>query len=321
MAKGKSCIGVLLMAFGGPNSAEEVEPFLQTVLGRGVPAQRLREAKRRYRLIGGCSPLLKITLRQARCLEKILNGSQARFKVYVGMRHWHPFIAESLAEIIRDRIRRVVALSLSPYESKMSTEPYLLGLQRAMAALEGNVEVSIAKGWHTHPLFLQALAEKLQEGLLHFPIEVRHRVNVVFSAHSLPQKAVAEDPYVEQIEATITGITGITGPLPWRLAFQSRGGKPAEWLEPELDTVLRELVEGGHREVLVVPLGFVNDNVETLYDIDIHCKERAESLGISFQRSPSLNDSEIFIEALSQIVHEHLAAITWNAHGEMEVTS
>ena len=227
------------MAFGGPSSGKEVEPFLQKVLGREVSTQRLQEAKRRYRLIGGCSPLPEITLRQASALENKLNAQDPRFKVYVGMRYWHPFIAETLEEILRDGIRRVVALGLSPYESKMSTEPYVLALQRAMAASEGKMEVSIAKGWHTHPLFLQALAEKLQEGLLYFPVEVRHRVNVVFSAHSLPQKAVAEDPYVEQIEATITGITGITGPLPWRLAFQSRGGKPAEWLEPELDLSLR----------------------------------------------------------------------------------
>jgi ferrochelatase len=237
------------------------------------------------------------------------------------MRHWHPFIDETFEEIQRDGIDRVVALSLSPYESKMSTEPYVLALQRAMAASEGKMEVSTAKGWHTHPLFLQALVEKLQQGLLHFSIEVRHKVSVVFSAHSLPKKAITADPYVEQIEATITGITGVTGPLPWRLAFQSRGSKPGEWLGPELDTVLRKLVEGGRREVLLVPLGFVSDNVETLYDIDIQCKERAESMGISFRRSPCLNDSEIFIEALSQIVHEHLANATWSAHGEMEVIS
>jgi ferrochelatase len=321
MIQREPAIGVLLMAFGGPNSAEDVEPFLQTVLGRGVPAQRLLEAKRRYRLIGGCSPLLEITLRQARGLQDTLNARDHKFKVYVGMRHWHPFIDETFEEIQRDGIDRVVALSLSPYESKMSTEPYVLALQEAMAASEGKVEVSIATGWHTHPLFLQALVERLQEGLLQFPIEVRHRVNVVFSAHSLPKKAVTADPYVEQIEATINGITGVTGPLSWRLAFQSRGGIPGEWLEPELDTVLRELVEAGHREVLLVPLGFASDNVETLYDIDILCKERAESMGVSFRRSPSLNDSQTFIEALSQIVHEHLSAITWSAHGEMEMTS
>ena len=321
MAQRESAIGVLLMAFGGPNSAEDVDPFLQTVLGRGAPEQRLREAKRRYRLIGGCSPLLEITLRQARGLQDTLKMRDHKFRVYVGMRHWHPFIDETFEEIQRDGVRRVVALSLTPYESKMSTEPYALALQKAMAASKAKVKVSIARGWHTHPLFLRAFAEKLQEGFLQFPIGVRQRVNVVFSAHSLPKKAVIEDPYVEQIEATVKGITGVAGPLSWRLAFQSRGGKPGEWLEPELDTVLRELVEEGHREVLVMPLGFVSDNVETLYDIDILWKERAESMGISFRRSPSLNDSETFIEALSQIVHEHLATITWSAHGEMEVTS
>ena len=309
------------MAFGGPNSAEEVEPFLQEVLGREVPAKRLHRVKERYRLIGGRSPILEITLRQARGLERNLNAQDPRFKVYVGMRHWHPFIAETLGQILRDGIRRVVALSLSPYQSKMSTEPYVLALQRAMAASKGAIEVSVAKGWHTHPLFLQALAEKLKEGLLQFPTEVRHRVHIIFSAHSLPKRAITGDPYVEQIEATIRGIIGITGPLPWRLGFQSRGGKGGAWLDPEVTTVLRELMEEGYQEVLMVPVGFVSDNVETLFDIDILYKQQAESMGMSFRRSPSLNDSDTFIGALSHIVHEHLAAITWSAHGEMEVTS
>ena len=307
MARRLPSIGILLMAFGGPNSAEEVEPFLQKVLGRGVSAQRLHEAKDRYRLIGGGSPLLEITLKQARGLENSLKAQDPRFKVYVGMRHWHPFIAESLGEILKDGIHRVVALSLIPFQSKLSTEPYVLELRRAMAASKGKIEVSVVKGWHTHPLFLQALAEKVQKGLIQFPIEVRHRVHVIFSAHSLPKKAITEDPYVEQIEATIRGIIGIMGSLQWRLAFQSGGGIRGEWLDPEVSTVLRELVEKGHREFIIAPVGFVADNVETLYDIDILYKQQAEAMGMSFQRSPCLNDSDRFIEALCSIVREHLA--------------
>jgi ferrochelatase len=304
-----SSIGVLLMAFGGPSSAKEVEPFLQKVLGRGVPTQRLQEAKRRYRLIGGCSPLPEITLRQASALENNLNAQDPRFKVYVGMRHWHPFIAETLGEILRDGIRRVVALTLSPYQSKMSTEPYVVDLQRAIAASKAEIEVSIVKGWNTHPLFLQA-AEKLKEGLVQFPVEVRHTVSIIFSAHSLPKKGIIGDPYVEQIEATIRGILGVTDPLPWRLAFQSGEGKPGDWLDPEVSAVLRELMGEGCRDVLIAPVGFVSDNVETFYDIDILYRQQAESMGMSFRRSPSLNDSDKFIEALSHIVHEHLANVT-----------
>jgi ferrochelatase len=319
MDQSHSSIGVLLMAFGGPSSAEEVEPFLQKVLGREVSTQRLQEAKRRYRLIGGRSPLPEITLRQASALENKLNAQDPRFKVYVGMRHWHPFIAETLGEILRDGIRRVVALSLSPYQSKMSTDPYVVELQRAIAASNGEIEVSIVKGWNTHPLFLQAQAEKLKEGLFQFPVEVRHRVSIIFSAHSLPKRGIIGDSYVEQIEATIRGILGITGPLPWRLGFQSREGKAEDWLDPEVSTVLRELMGEGHRDVLIAPVGFVSDNVETFYDIDILYKRQAELMGMSFRRSPSLNDSDTFIEALSHIVHEHLAKATWNAHDQTEV--
>ncbi len=319
MAGEQRSIAVLLMAFGGPTSMEEVEPFLHKLLGRDVPAQRLHEAEHRYRLIGGGSPLLEITLRQARALENRLNARDGGFRVYMGMRHWHPFIAEGLGDVLKDGIHRVVALSLAPYESSVSTEPYVLELRRAMASLGGEIEVSIVKGWHTHPIFLQALAEKVQEGLLQFPIEVSKRVHVIFSTHSLPKRAAAGDPYVEQIKATIRGVMEITGPLPWRLAFQSAGADRGDWLEPQVDTVLRELMGAGHEEVLIAPLGFVADNVETLYDIDILYKQQAEAMGMSFQRSPCLNDSEGFIEALSSIVREHLADKRWTSHEEMGV--
>jgi len=317
MAHPETSVGVLLMAFGGPNSPEEVEPFLQRVLGRRVPAQRVDEAKRRYGLIGGRSPLLEMTLRQARGLEQCLNVQGTRFKVYVGMRHWHPFIAASLGEALKDGIRRVVAFSLAPYQST----PYVLELRRAMAALKGEIALSVVEGWHAHPLFIQALAEKLQEGLVQFPAEVRDGVHVIFSAHSLPQKAVAGTHYVEHIEGTIRGIVRIAGPLPWRLAFQSRGGAPGKWLGPDVGTVLGELMRGGHQEVLIVPMGFVADNLETLYDIDILFRRQAESMGMSFRRCPSLNDSHTFIEALCSIVRKHLMDERQEAHEEMEEKS
>jgi ferrochelatase len=309
------------MAFGGPTSAKDVGPFLQRFLGREVPGQRLHEVKHRYQLIGGSSPHTEITLRQARCLEDTLTASDPRFKVYVGMRHWYPLIAEAIGEILRDGIRRVIALPLSPYRSKMSTVPYILALQEAMASVKGELEISIIEGWNTHPLFLRALAEKLQEGLLQFPAEVRDRITIVFSAHSLPTRAIIGDPYVEEIEETISGVIAITGPRPWQLAFQSGGVGGGEWLGPEVRTVLRELERNGQREILVVPVGFVSDNVETLYDIDILYRQEAESMGLVFQRSPSLNDSDTFIEALSHIVHEHLATGAWSTHPQMEVES
>lgn len=321
MAGERHSIAVLLMAHGGPNSAEEVEPFLQRLLGRDVSAKRLHEAKRRYRLIGGRSPLLEITLRQARALEEGLKAGGGRFKVYVGMRHWRPFIAEGLGEVLKDGIHRVVAISLAPYESSVSTEPYVLELRRAMASLGREIAVSVVRGWHIHPIFLQALADKLQEGLIQFPIEVSERAHVIFSVHSLPKRVTAADPYVEQIKATIRGVMEIRGPLPWRLAFQSGGANRGNWLEPEVGAVLRELMGGGHKEVLVVPLGFVADNVETLYDIDIFYKQQAEAMGMSFRRSPCLNDSERFIEALSSIVREHLADKRWCSHEEMGIRS
>ena len=298
---------LLLLAFGGPRSLDEVEPFLTRLFrGRKPSPEQLERVKERYRLIGGSSPLHEITWGQAKVLEKKLNHKGYAFKLYVGMRYGLPFIEQTLKEILRDGIREVIAIPMAPFRSRASTGAYIEEVNRVQKNLGEGMEISFIEGWYLHPLFLEAVREKVREGLMEFPSEERKRVHLIFTAHSLPKTIIENDPYVNDFEASVKGVLGKMEPLPWHIAFQSKGGGPEEWVGPDVESILKELSQDKVREVLIVPIGFVSDHIEVLYDIDILYREKAESLGIVLKRTPSLNFSERFIEALSSIVEEHM---------------
>jgi len=318
-------IAVLLLAFGCPDSIESIEPFITNVMGGRKPSpNQLQKIKERYLMIDGCSPLLDVTKRQANALEKILNETNELtpkllnsktpelFRVFVGMRHWHPFIKDTLKEILSLKAERIVVLVMAPHYSKISTGGYINALNEARTELNTNIGVSFINNWHTHPLFLKAVTEKIKKGLSCFPPLIPsplrgegkgEGVQVIFSAHSLPEK---DDTYVKQLNETIEGIIRYTGDVSWHLGFQSKGMSAGEWLEPTIDSILDRLSKDGKKYILIVPVGFVSDNIETLYDIDIVYKKMAESLGLIFHRTESLNDSPKFIESLSAIIREHL---------------
>ena len=298
---------ILLLAFGGPRSLDEVEPFLTRLFrGRKPSPEQLERVKERYRLIGGFSPLPEITLKQAKALENSLNSKGYPFKSYVGMRYGQPLIEETLREIIRDGIQEVIAIPMAPFRSRESTGAYIEEVKQAQERLEGKMEISFIEGWHLHPLFLGAIQEKIEEGLRPFTPEERKRVHSIFSAHSLPKSLVENEFYVKDMEASVREVLKRIEPLPWHIAFQSRGIGPEEWLGPDVEFILTELSHQKVREVLIIPIGFVSDHIEVLYDIDIFYREKAESMGMVLRRSPSLNDSERFIEALTAIVEEHM---------------
>ena len=298
---------LLLLAFGGPRSLDEVE-FLLTRLfkGRKPSPDHLERVKERYRLIGGCSPLPEITSDQAEALEKKLNARGHAFRSYVGMRYCHPLIEETLKQIVRDGLKEVVALPMAPFQSRASTGAYIEEVDKIIKTLDGGVSVSFVKGWHCHPLFIEALREKIEEGLAEFEPTVRREVHLLFTAHSLPRSIIEKDPYVKEIEESIKGVVGSLDARPWHMAFQSKGVGPEEWVGPDVESVLTELSGQGVGEVLVVPIGFVSDHIEILYDIDILYQEKAKALGIVLKRTPSLNTSEKFIQALASAVEEQL---------------
>ncbi len=299
---------LLLLAFGGPRSLDEVEPFLIRLFrGRKPSSEQLERIKERYRLIGGRSPLPEITLKQAKALEERLNSKGYRFRSYVGMRYGHPLIEETLKEILRDGIRELVALPMAPFRSSASTGAYLEEVSHIRKKIGEEIKISFVVGWYLHPLFLEAIQEKIEEALAQFTPEERKRVHLIFSAHSLPKSLVENEPYVKDMEESVREVVQKLKPLPWHIAFQSRGMGPEEWLGPDVESVLTELSQQEVREVLIVPIGFVADHIEVLYDIDVLFQRKAQSLGIVLRRTHSLNFSEKFIEALSKIVEEHIS--------------
>ena len=298
---------ILLLAFGGPRSLDEVEPFLIRLFrGRKPSSEQLERVKERYRLIGGRSPLPEITFKQAKALENSLDAKGYPFKSYVGMRCGHPLIEETLKKIVVDGIHEVIALPMAPFRSRASTGAYIEEVNQLKKNMGGKTEISFVEGWHLHPLFLGAIREKIEEGLMQFTPEERKKVHLIFSAHSLPKSLVENEPYVKDMEESVREVLKKIEPLPWHIAFQSRGMGPEEWLGPDVESILTELPRQGVREVLVVPIGFVADHIEVLYDIDILYRRKAESMGMVLKRTPSLNFSERFIEALAAIVEEHI---------------
>jgi len=298
---------LLLLAFGGPRSLDEVELLLTRLFkGRKPSSEQLERVKERYRLIGGCSPLPEITSDQAEALEKELNARGHAFKSYVGMRYCHPLIEETLKQIVRDGFKEIVALPMAPFQSRASTGAYIAEANQVNETLGRAVSISFVKEWHCHPLFIEALREKVEEGLMEFEPAARKGVHLLFTAHSLPRSIVEKDPYVKEIEESIKGVVGGLDARPWHMAFQSKGVGPEEWVGPDVESVLTELSGQGVGEVLFVPIGFVSDHIEILYDIDILYQEKAKALGIVLKRTHSLNTSEKFIQALASAVEEQL---------------
>jgi ferrochelatase len=298
---------LLLLAFGGPRSLDEVE-FLLTRLfkGRKPSSEQLERVRERYRLIGGCSPLPEITSDQAEALEKELNARGHAFKSYVGMRYCHPLIEETLKQIARDGVREIVALPMTPFQSRASTGAYIEEVNQVNGKLGGVVSISFVKQWHCHPLFIEALREKVEEGLMAFEPVVRKSVHLLFTAHSLPKSVVEKDPYVKEIEESVRAVLEKIEPHPWHIAYQSKGGGPEEWIGPDVEKVLEDLASDEVKAVVLVPIGFVSDHIEILYDIDIVFQKKAEALGIVLKRTRSLNTSERFINALATVVEEQL---------------
>ncbi len=288
---------VLLLAFGAPRSIEEVEPFLRSIFrGRPLPPALVEEVKGRYRAIGGTSPLVGITLEQARLVEGRLKERFGDIRVEAAMRHSPPYTEEVMERVLKEGVREVLVTVMSPFQSKASTGGYVDGLK----AFYGRVGIRFLKPWHNHPLFLKALSGRIRASM-----EGLRDPFLLFTAHSLPEETLAGDPYVDQIRETVEGVTGMIGPVRWGLAYQSRGRR-GRWLGPAVEEVLTVISEKGEKEVLVVPLSFVSDNIETLYDIDVVCRARARDLGLSLARVPAFNTHPSFIDALATIIGEEI---------------
>jgi protoporphyrin/coproporphyrin ferrochelatase len=304
----ESPVGVILMTYGSPSTLDDIPTFLQNVRS-GNPASEalIAEFRRRYRLIGG-SPLLRITREQAAALQEELNGRYgSRFRVMAGMRFAPPFIADVTPEVAHGA-QQLIGVIMSPQYSPIIMSGYVRALDSAVAGLRRNdLELRIAEAWHLQPYFIQALAERVQQALMRFPSEVRERVPVLLTAHSMPRRVVEKEPgYIDSLKETAAAVAELAGlpPERWMFCYQSAGHTPEEWLKPDFADVMPELRAAGHRQVLIAPVQFLADHLEILYDIEIGAREQAEAAGIQFARTESLNTSPLFIKALAAVVQE-----------------
>jgi len=323
-------IGLLLFNLGGPDTLESVEPFLinlfsdrdiielplgallQPIVARIIAKSRGPSVRENYRSIGGGSPQLRLTRAQAAALETRLNQAGTAVKVYIAMRYWTPTTADALKAMAADGIQRVVTLTLFPHYSCATTGSSEKELQRHldMSEWRNRFAVSRISSYPDDPLYLDAMADTVRRAFEQFDPAVRDRVVLLFSAHGLPQKFIDRgDPYLEHIERTRRGILQRLA-LPNRevLGYQSRTG-PVKWISPGTEEKLLELGREGVKEILLVPLSFVSDHIETLYEVDQLFAEDARKAGITDYRRPdALNTHPLFIDSLAQQVERHLKA-------------
>jgi ferrochelatase len=310
-----SPIGVLLMAYGGPESLDDVPGYLADIRsGRSTPKHVVEEITRNYRVIGGSSPLLARTLQQAGSVGRALDDQGGGFRVYLGMRHWSPWIEDVVGEMLDDGIRRAVSLVLAPQYSSLSIARYQAKIEEGLAMYRGSLDFRHVESYHDAPGLIEALASRVAEGLSRWDPAERENVHVVFSAHSLPVRIVASgDPYDAQARGTAR-LVASHAKIPddrWSWSYQSAGRSDEPWLGPALRDHLTTLVERGIRNVVIVPVGFVSDHVEILYDIDVDAQEHARQIGMRLERPPALNDDPRFIRQLSDLVRAEAVEAGW----------
>ena len=291
---------VLLIAHGSPERVEDIPEFLQNISrGRPMPEAVVREVQHRYSLIGS-SPLTRITRQQADAVARELN-----LPVYVGMRNWRPFIADTLQQMATDGITSVVAICLAPHNSRTSVGLY----KQVLFGNEPPFAIDFVEEWHDHPLLIAAFAERLRAGWTKACAEHGSQLPVLFTAHSVPQRTVAEgDPYETQTRETAALVAAQVPEIgAWRFAFQSQGMSGGEWLGPTVEETIVSLREAGQTGVFVQPIGFVCDHVEVLFDVDILFRQFAGDRGMKLYRAESLNDSPRFVQAVADLARSRLS--------------
>jgi ferrochelatase len=305
--------GVLLLNLGGPERVEDVRPFLynlfsdrriirlgpallQKPIAAMIARRRAPSSTANYKKIGGGSPINRITGDQARALERLL-ADDGEFMVRPCMRYWHPFADTVLKEMKRAGVERLIALPLYPHYSRATSGSSFYDLRQQIQKLKLEIPLKEISSWPTQPDYIDCLVSRINEGAA----RLGDPVEIVYSAHSLPTQFIDEgDPYVRELEMTIKAVEARTG-RKGHLCFQSRSG-PVQWLEPSTPDMLKTLADRGCTNILMVPISFVSDHIETLYEIDMLYREQAKQLGMRLESTPALNDDPVFIRGLRKLV-------------------
>jgi ferrochelatase len=296
---------ILLLAYGSPESPDQVEPYFRHIRGGRAPSpEAVEHLRHRYELVGGRTPLLAITTDTAVALQAALDQrAPGTYRTYIGMKHWHPYIADVVPRIAGDGMQRIIALVLAPHYSRMSIGGYRQYVEQAIAKLETPIDLTFIETWHLQPDFLELMSSRVREGLTQFPADVRDDVSVLFSAHSLPVRIRDwADPYEAQLNASCAAVANRALLRNWRFAWQSAGNTGEPWLGPDIVDYLDELHANGVRNVLSVPIGFVCEHLEVLYDIDHEAAHKAAALGMTLRRTRMPNATPEFVSVLDAIV-------------------
>ena len=298
---------VLVIGFGGPTTPEEVAPFLERVTrGRPIPPARLEEVRHHYEAVGGRSTYNEETFALVRQLEARLCADGFRQPVFVGMRNWHPFLQEVIAGIHRQGLAHGVGVVLAPHRSEASFERYLRSGEEAKTrASAQDLQYHYLPPWFDHPLFIEAQADRVRQALEGLPPKDLAVSHLLFSAHAIPRAMASLSRYAEEVETSSREVARRVGSACWSVAYQSRSGDPREpWLEPDVETAVHRLKADGIRCVVAVPVGFLCDNVEVLFDLDIEARQAAEDLGLRYVRAETVKDHPAFVELLAQLIQD-----------------
>ena len=304
---------VLIIAFGGPAGPSDVMPFLENVVrGRRVPRSRLLEVAEHYAMFNGVSPITGCTRQQAAGLQDRLRRASLDLPVYVGMRNWHPFLADTLTEMSRDGVRRAIAFIAAPHRSYSSCAQYRENVRDAKAHLRRSglrdVDVVYVNDWHAHRQYVAACAERALAGIAAQPASLAAGAKLVFTAHSIPETQAALYPYRAQFEETARLVSEAVARQDgvrrsYTCVYQSRSGRPEDsWLGPDVSEYLTDAAKHGLRSAVLCPVGFLCDHIEVLFDLDIEAAQTCRDVGLSMTRAAAVNDHPLFLDMMADVV-------------------
>ena len=308
---------VLLISFGGPNGLADIRPFLQRVLhGRRVAPERVEEVAHHYELFNGVSPITALTHKQAEGLRQRLREAGSPLPVYVGMRNWHPLLADTLRRMYEDGARNALGFIAAAHHCYSSCQQYRENVADARETLRrdtgGDVKITYVRSWFDHPLFIEANAAHVREALWRLPLDLRMSARLIFTAHSIPTPMAEASQYEAQLAVSAAAVAELVG-LPWALVYQSRSGRPSDpWLEPDVCDYLRRARAAGLEAAILCPIGFVCDHIEVLYDLDREAADVCREIGITMVRAAAVNDDPLFLDMMADVV---LDAVAWYEGG------
>jgi len=304
---------ILVVSFGGPEGMDDVMPFLENVLrGRNVPRERMLGVAQHYELFGGTSPINGQNRKLIAALQQLLETQGPQLPIYFGNRNWHPLLADTLANMRDDGVKKALAFVTSAYSSYSSCRQYLDDIERARGSIGMDApSVEKLRAFYNHPGFIEANVANIRDALAQIPNERRTAAQLVFTAHSIPEAMAQNCDYEMQLRETSRLIAEALGSDRWQLVFQSRSGSPAQpWLGPDVCDYLRELHSAGSKDVVVAPIGFVSDHMEIIYDLDTEAMALCRELGLNMIRAATAGTHPAFIKMIRELILERIDPAT-----------